>query len=207
MLKFEIKSQNLKLIEKPGRDIVEDQLKYMKINFVFDESWVGLDKLLQMSQRLVVCENGRKEEKIINIDLGDENDVTIDFPPGIEAGELAFTILGRVTHNEKDKIIYDRKVITTTYSIRITKSYLNQENLDIGQYDSDMFMQTGDKFFVYTQLEASKLWHIEHRLEKYPSVTIIDSAGTNVVGDVIYIDNKNLKIIFSNIMSGKAYLN
>ena len=207
MLKFEIKSQNLKLIEKPGRDIVEDQLKYMKINFVFDESWAGLDKLLQMSQRLTVCENRRKEEKITNIDLGDENNVTIDFPPGIESGELAFTILGRITHNEEDKIVYDKKVITTTYSIRITKSYLNQENLDIGQYDSDIFMQTGDKFFVYTQLEASKVWHIEHRLEKYPSVTIIDSAGTNVFGDVIYIDNKNLKIIFSSKMSGKAYLN
>lgn len=206
MLKFEIKSQNLKLIEKPSRDIVEDQLKYMKINFVFDDSWSELNKLLQLSQKVYNKKDRKIEEQIRNINLGNENNIIIDFPPNIKHGELSFTILGRVTHNEESKIIYDRKVITTTYSLRITKSFLNQDNLDETK-ENEIIAKGADKFFIFDQLTSSSEWLINHNLEKYPSVTIIDSAGTNVIGDIIYIDNNNLKIIFSSKMSGKAYLN
>ena len=206
MLKFEIKSQNLKLVEKPSRDIVEDQLKYMKINFVFDDSWSELNKLLQLSQKVYNKKDSKIEEQIRNINLGNENNIIIDFPPNIKHGELSFTILGRITHNVENKIVYDRKVITTTYSLRITKSFLNQDNLDETK-ENEVIAKGADKFFIFDQLTSSSEWLINHNLEKYPSVTIIDSAGTNVIGDIIYIDNNNLKIIFSSKMSGKAYLN
>ena len=206
MLKFEINSQNLKLVEKPSRDIVEDQLKYMKINFVFDETWNDLNKLLQLSQRVCNKKTNKIEEQIRNINLGNENNITIDFPPNIQHGELSFTVLGRITHNEEDKVIYDRKVITTTYSLRITKSFLNQDSLEETK-DNEVIYKGADKFFIFDQLVSSSEWMIQHNLEKYPSVTILDSAGTNVIGDVVYIDNNNLKIIFSSKMSGKAYLN
>lgn len=206
MLKFEINSQNLKLVEKPSRDIVEDQLKYMKINFVFDDSWSELNKLLQLSQKIYNEKERKIEEQIRNINLGNENNIIIDFPPNIKFGELSFTILGRITHNVENKIVYDRKVITTTYSLRITKSFLNQDSLEETK-DNEVIYKGADKFFIFDQLVSSSEWMIQHNLEKYPSVTILDSAGTNVIGDVVYIDNNNLKIIFSSKMSGKAYLN
>ena len=34
MLKFQITSQNLKLVEKPSRDIVDNQINFLSANFV-----------------------------------------------------------------------------------------------------------------------------------------------------------------------------
>lgn len=64
-----------------------------------------------------------------------------------------------------------------------------------------------DKFFAFTQGEASARWEICHNLRKYPSVTVVDSANSVVVGDVEYIDENNLVITFSGAFSGMAYMN
>lgn len=71
-------------------------------------------------------------------------------------------------------------------------------------------VQTGagsDKNFVFTQAAASSLWKIKHNLNKFCSVSIVDSAGNIVVGDVNYIDKGNIEISFSSAFAGKAYLN
>ena len=65
----------------------------------------------------------------------------------------------------------------------------------------------GDKFFEYSQTAPSAVWHIAHPLNKFPSVTVVDSGGSVVVGDIEYIDNSNITITFSGAFSGKAYLN
>lgn len=65
----------------------------------------------------------------------------------------------------------------------------------------------GDKNYIHNQLAASTTWTINHNLEKFPSVTVQDSASTNIIGEVTYIDNNNLTITFSDELSGKAYLN
>lgn len=65
----------------------------------------------------------------------------------------------------------------------------------------------GDKTFVFRQQSASAQWSITHDLDKYPSVTVVDSAGTVVTGDVTYEDNSNLTVAFSAPFSGTAYLN
>jgi hypothetical protein len=64
-----------------------------------------------------------------------------------------------------------------------------------------------DKTYEYTQSTASTEWSIKHNLNKFPSVTVIDSSGGGVVGSVNYIDVDNLTITFSAAFSGKAYLN
>lgn len=61
--------------------------------------------------------------------------------------------------------------------------------------------------YVHYHNVSSDIWTINHNLGKYPSVTVIDSAGTMVVGEVTYIDENNLKISFSSQFSGTAYLN
>lgn len=61
--------------------------------------------------------------------------------------------------------------------------------------------------FVYTQNSASDHWVIAHNMRKYPSVSIVDTAGTVVVGDVVYIDDNNVELYFSSPFSGAAYLN
>lgn len=64
-----------------------------------------------------------------------------------------------------------------------------------------------DKNYVHTQEQASKEWTIIHNLGKYPAVSVIDSAGTEVEGEVHYVDLNKVKLIFSAEFSGKATLN
>ena len=64
-----------------------------------------------------------------------------------------------------------------------------------------------DKTFVFNQAAPSTTWAITHNLNKFPSITVIDSADTVVVGQYTYIDNNNVTLEFSAGFAGKAYLN
>lgn len=61
--------------------------------------------------------------------------------------------------------------------------------------------------YVHTQTSPSITWAITHNLNKYPSVTIVDSAGTVVEGDVAYSNTNSVVVTFSSTFSGKAYFN
>lgn len=65
----------------------------------------------------------------------------------------------------------------------------------------------GDKNYEFNQLSPKKIWNIPHGLNKRPSVTIVDSGGTEVKGDVKYDDNNNATISFTAAFAGIAYLN
>lgn len=61
--------------------------------------------------------------------------------------------------------------------------------------------------YIHEQGIASDVWEIEHNLDKFPSVSIVDSANNIVMGYVNYIDNNKLTINFNGAFTGKAYLN
>jgi hypothetical protein len=61
--------------------------------------------------------------------------------------------------------------------------------------------------YIHNQPNSSAQWTITHNLNKYPSVTVVDTANTEVVGDVQYVSANQLLLIFSFPFSGKAYLN
>lgn len=64
-----------------------------------------------------------------------------------------------------------------------------------------------DKHFVFVQSASSAKWEITHGLNKYPAVSIVDSAGSTVVGDVQYTSKNTVEITFTAPFSGKAYFN
>lgn len=198
MLKFQILSQNLKLIEKPSRDIIENQINFLNVNFSFSEEWTEMKKLVQFSQD----KNDRKIKDIdylVNIDLGEENDATIKMPSGIKAGILKVACYGEIAEEDEDgNKIFVKKAETNIYSIPIAETGIDD--------DLEPTIEC-DKFFLFKQMESKDEWIINHKLKKYPSVSIIDSAGTNVIGEVTYLDENSLRINFSSIMSGKAFLN
>lgn len=68
-------------------------------------------------------------------------------------------------------------------------------------------MGAAAKTYVHDQQFASQEWVIFHYLRKFPSVTIVDSAGTVVMGEVQYVDENNVILSFSHAFAGKAYLN
>jgi len=94
---------------------------------------------------------------------------------------------------------------------RYSKDSLDK-NIDVYIHDPNICLDIGmigdaDKFFMFKQNVPSDVWHVKHNLDKYPSVTVVDSAENVVVGEVTYVDNNNLIIHFTSAFSGKAYMN
>lgn len=65
----------------------------------------------------------------------------------------------------------------------------------------------GDLRYHHVQGSASATWVITHNLGKYPVATVIDSAGSEVEGDLTYDSLNQITITFSAGFSGDAYLN
>lgn len=76
-----------------------------------------------------------------------------------------------------------------------------------GFVNPDIDPNVGDKTFVYTQSAAAETWIIQHDLDKFPSVSVVNNNNVGMYGEVIYIDENNLQIEFSAGFSGKAYMN
>lgn len=66
----------------------------------------------------------------------------------------------------------------------------------------------GDSGGSYTHVQntSSNVWTIGHNLGYYPSVSALDSAGTQVEGDVTWTSVNLLTITFSSAFGGVAYL-
>jgi hypothetical protein len=61
--------------------------------------------------------------------------------------------------------------------------------------------------YIHVQSIASDSWTINHPLDKFPSVTVVDSAENVVYGNVEYISKSEIIVTFSAAFGGKAYLN
>ena len=61
--------------------------------------------------------------------------------------------------------------------------------------------------FIFEQGVASDEWIINHDMDKYPSVTVVDSADSVVIGDVLFVSNSQIILEFDSPFAGKAYLN
>ncbi len=65
---------------------------------------------------------------------------------------------------------------------------------------------TGGQSYTHTQTVASSLWTVNHMLGRYPHVTVMDSAGSVIEGDVTYVDLDHLTIAFGFQFAGTATL-
>jgi len=102
--------------------------------------------------------------------------------------------------DESDFLYVQMQFIQGNSSIEEDKDYL------FSVIDFNL-SENKDKNYVHNQVVASNTWSVSHNLNKYPSVTIVDSGENVVIGDVQYIDLNNIKITFTSTFSGKAYFN
>jgi len=65
----------------------------------------------------------------------------------------------------------------------------------------------GDKNYVFTQATNANPWVVNHGLNKYPSVSVVNNANITVYGDVQYDSLNQVTITFADPTNGKAYLN
>ena len=94
------------------------------------------------------------------------------------------------------------------YTLTLT-SLTGNGNFDVDKfYDFAVFtLSSPDKTFEFTQGQPATTWNIQHNLNKFPSVSIINNNNVVINGEVTYIDNNNVQLNFSAGFSGKAYLN
>jgi len=74
-------------------------------------------------------------------------------------------------------------------------------------YDLVNFSFEKDKSFIFTQGAPSTVWTIQHNMDKFPSVSVVNNNNVLMYGETTYVDKNNLTINFSAGFSGKAYLN
>jgi hypothetical protein len=65
----------------------------------------------------------------------------------------------------------------------------------------------GDSHFTFNQDTPESIWEVEHNLGKKPSVTVVDSGESVVVGEIEYINLNSVRLTFAGAFSGKAYFN
>ncbi len=123
------------------------------------------------------------------IKISDRNDLS-------SFGVYTFTSLTAVTGKTD---IYDIGLTFIKGAGAIQKKHVYGINID----PSD----ATDKTFEFTQGAPATTWNIQHNLNKFPSITVIDTADTVVTGEYTYIDNNNVTLTFSAGFAGKAYLN
>lgn len=96
---------------------------------------------------------------------------------------------------------------TNDYGQLTGKPQINSVTLKSGNNTFEELGIVNDKNFVFEQKTASQTWIINHNLAKFPSVSVVDSGGTVVIGDIEYIDMNNLVATFVAKFAGTAYLN
>ena len=75
-------------------------------------------------------------------------------------------------------------------------------------YRDTLSIQDTYKFsHIHNQTVSSSTWNITHNLNKYPSVSVVDSSNEEVIGEVQHINSNSLTVKFSAPFSGKAFLN
>lgn len=63
-----------------------------------------------------------------------------------------------------------------------------------------------DKYYIQNFNLADSLI-VNHGLNKYPAVTVHDSAGDEVVGEIVHTNNNRLTVVFSAPFSGRITCN
>ena len=64
-----------------------------------------------------------------------------------------------------------------------------------------------DKTYVHTQSISATEWLVQHDLDKYPSVQIINSDGRVIIGEIQHTDENNLAVRFEYALTGSVYCN
>lgn len=97
---------------------------------------------------------------------------------------------------------YNRSVM----SIDVTQT-TTQRTVTLTYRDNTIIFDSYKFSHIHTQDIPAAQWNVTHNLGKFPSVSVVDSAQQEVIGEVEHISDTVLRITFSAAFSGKAYIN
>lgn len=132
----------------------------------------------------------------------------VDFPfKSINSSSISGIAISDDVANSEVDISLDINSLTTT-TADTAADYIVIYDTSIAEHRKVLLQDIGaDKHYEHVQGVASATWNIAHGLNKYPSVSIVDSSGNIVIGDTNYVDVNNVTLTFAGAFAGKAYLN
>ena len=77
---------------------------------------------------------------------------------------------------------------------------------DLSEGVTNLYFTAARVSYIHTQGSASSAWNITHNLHFYPNITVQDSAGNIVEGEIAYTNSDSLVVTFSTAFSGEASL-
>lgn len=103
--------------------------------------------------------------------------------------------------------------------------YENSATAPVNPQEGQVYFNTSNNFFFgwngtdwiklsfgdaesyrHQQSVPSDTWTITHNLGFFPNVSVVDSSGRKVEGDVEYVDINTIEISFIGGFAGEAYL-
>ena len=98
----------------------------------------------------------------------------------------------------KDSVTVDYSASSTGYAKTLTT-------------DGEVLAWT-NRTYTHTESSGSDTWTITHNMNRHPSVTVVDSAETVVIGTIVYNSANQITLTFfaddsAYSLIGKAYLN
>ena len=136
------------------------------------------------------------------------NDIVfVKFPQNSNVDKYVETILGG---NETPEylVISAEEILAKLKTVDGEGSGLDADLLD-GKHGSEYALKTElyISTFIHNQIVPMSKWIVTHNLSKYPTITVVDSGGSVVLGEIQYTDENQIIITFTSEFSGKAYLN
>lgn len=71
----------------------------------------------------------------------------------------------------------------------------------------DIPFVANDKNYIHNQITPAAEWTINHTLDKFAAIAVVDSAGTVVQGVIKMMTTSQIILEFKYAFAGKAYLN
>lgn len=92
--------------------------------------------------------------------------------------------------------------------VNVDSSYSNGERtVSLESEDGNILSTSWQDSFIHNQSIPSNEWVINHNLNKHCSVTIVDSANTEIIAEIEYISMNQCIARFAYSFSGKAFCN
>jgi TRAP-type uncharacterized transport system substrate-binding protein len=101
---------------------------------------------------------------------------------------------------------FDSIVISVSDIGQLTQ-LLTDNKIDLVGAINEAMEKINSHGHTYKQISPSSTWVILHNLNRRPNVSIVDSGGSVVIGDVHYDNDNQITLSFTAAFSGEAYLN
>lgn len=165
--------------------------------------WINLDYIDRVNDKIVFVET-------LDGVVGEEGQLYIKTTDGtayiwkddnfIEMESSSIEELkNRVAANEEEIAVHTQEIGSNSQQITTNTEKIAELEAEI--------KEGADKNYIHKQQSASDTWTVVHNLGKFPSITVVDSAGTVVTGEIILQTTEQAVISFNGAFSGKAYCN